>query len=375
MQWKLHKSQEYYNFEKLNLKHKNQGLMQPQSKELNFEGQNIFVGIDVHLKSWNVSIFTEYLHHKTFQQPAKVEVLSDYLKLNFLNGIYHSVYEAGFSGLWIHYKLKEFGIDNIVVNPVDVPTTGKEKMNKTDKVDSNKLGRSLRSKELHGIFTPTQETMENRSLIRVRGSIVKDMVRLKIKIKSMLHFYGIEYPNEFQNSSTHWSKRFMNWLKEIQFKHDSGTSALNFLINQAEQHRALLLATTKKIKTLSQSVAYDKKMELIRSVPGIGLITGIQFLIEIEDIKRFENEDKFASLIGIVPNCHSSGEVERKGEMTPRGNNFLRTALIECAWKAASIDTALSKSYSDYCKRMEPNKAIIRIARKLSNRIYCVLKN
>ncbi len=35
--------------------------MQTQRKELNFEGQNIFVGIDVHLKSWNVSIYTEDL--------------------------------------------------------------------------------------------------------------------------------------------------------------------------------------------------------------------------------------------------------------------------------------------------------------------------
>jgi len=92
--------------------------MQTQRKELNFEGQNIFVGIDVHLKSWNVSIFTEGLHHKTFNQPAKAEVLSDYLNQNFPNASYHSVYEAGFSGLLAHFKLTELGIKNIVVNPL-----------------------------------------------------------------------------------------------------------------------------------------------------------------------------------------------------------------------------------------------------------------
>src|ERR1035437_3593529 len=128
--------------------------MQTQRKELNFEGQNIFVGIDVHLKSWNVSIFTEGLHHKTFNQPAKAEVLSNYLNLNFPNASYHSVYEAGFSGLLAHFKLTELGIKNIVVNPSDVPTTQKEKVNKRDSVDSNKLGRSLRSNELNGIYIP-----------------------------------------------------------------------------------------------------------------------------------------------------------------------------------------------------------------------------
>ncbi|MHB9142545.1 MAG: IS110 family RNA-guided transposase [Paludibacter sp.] len=349
--------------------------MQTQRKELNFEGQNIFVGIDVHLKSWNVSIFTEHLHHKTFNQSASAEMLSNYLGLNFPGANYYSVYEAGFSGFWIHNRLKELGINNIVVNPVDVPTTGKEKMRKTDKIDSNKLGRSLRAKELEGIYIPNQESLEDRSLIRVRSSIVKDMVRLKLRIKSMLRFYGIEFPDEFQAKGSHWSKRFMNWLKEIQLQHESGTYALSFLISQAEQQRTLLLATTKRIKELSQSNAYVKKMELITSIPGVGIITGMLFLTEIEDINRFDNQDKFASLIGIVPNCHSSGEDNRTGEITPRGHNFLRKALIESSWIAVCKDPALSKAFSDYCKRMEPNKSIIRIARKVTNRIYSVLKN
>lgn len=43
--------------------------MRKQSNTLNFEGQNIYVGIDVHLKSWTVSILSGHLHHKTFVQP------------------------------------------------------------------------------------------------------------------------------------------------------------------------------------------------------------------------------------------------------------------------------------------------------------------
>ena len=30
-----------------------------QSKEINFDGQNIYIGIDVHLKTWNVTIITQ----------------------------------------------------------------------------------------------------------------------------------------------------------------------------------------------------------------------------------------------------------------------------------------------------------------------------
>ena len=348
--------------------------MQTQRKELNFEGQSIFVGIDVHLSSWSVSVFTEKLHHKTFNQPPKAEVLSNYLKCNFPNASYLSAYEAGFCGLWVHYKLKELGIQNIVVNPADIPTTQKEKMRKSDAIDSNKLGRSLRNKELKEIYIPRPETLEDRSLVRVRSTIVKDMVRLKQRIKSMLYFYGIEYPDEFQQSNTHWSKKILNWLKEIQLQYSTGTAALSLLISEAELQRNLLLEATKKLRILSKTEPYIKNMELITSVPGIGVVTGMLYLTEIEDISRFESTDKLAALVGIVPNCHSSGTTDKNGKITPRGHSFMRNALIESSWVAARIDPALSLAYYDYCKRMEPNKAIIRIGRKLLNRIYSVLK-
>ena len=78
--------------------------MRKQSNTLNFEGQNIYVGIDVHLKSWTVSILSGHLHHKTFVQPPSPEALSSYLHSHFPNGNYLSAYEAGFSGFWAHYK-------------------------------------------------------------------------------------------------------------------------------------------------------------------------------------------------------------------------------------------------------------------------------
>jgi transposase len=46
--------------------------MQAQRTCLDFKGQNIFVGIDVHLKSWAVTIMTDGLAHKTFTQPTNL---------------------------------------------------------------------------------------------------------------------------------------------------------------------------------------------------------------------------------------------------------------------------------------------------------------
>ena len=151
--------------------------------------------------------------------------------------------------------------------------------------------------------------------------------------------------------------------------------ALEISIKEAEQLRALLLEVNNELKIMSNTEKYAKNMEFIRSVPGIGLVTGMLFMSEIENIKRFENNNKFAGMIGIVPDCHSTGSNEQIGEISPRRHSYLRSGLIESSWVAVRIDPALSRAFSEYCKRMEPNKAIIRIARKLSNRIYFVLKN
>jgi transposase len=350
--------------------------MQTQSSELNFEGQNLFVGIDVHLKSWTVTILSEKLSHKTFTQPPSAETLHNYLVRNFPGGTYHSVYEAGFSGFWTHYKLKEMGINNIVINAADVPTSQKEHLLKDDPTDSRKLARSLRSGDLKAIYIPNLSTMEDRSLVRLRSSLVKDMTKYKGRIKSFLYFYGISYPEVFTISGTHWSKRFMKWLSEgVTLENESGRLSLKILVKEAEQQRALLLEITKSIRLLSQSENYTNNMKLLQSIPGIGFITAITFLTEIEKIARFMDTDHFAGFVGLIPNRHSSGGKENTGEMTFRGQNNLRMPLIESSWIAARFDPALTICYHRYVKRMEPNKAIIKIARKLLNRIYFVLKH
>ena len=350
--------------------------MQRQITTLDFKGQNIFVGIDVHLKSWTVTILTEELTHKTFTQPACAETLCNYLGRNFPGGDYNSVYEAGFCGFWAHYKLKGMGINNIVTNPADVPTSQKEHLQKDDPTDSRKLARSLRNNELKAIFVPNPATLEDRSLVRMRATLVKDMTRFKQRIKSFLYFYGINYPPQFEKSGTHWSKRFMKWLEEeVSLQHESGTQALKILVQEAEQQRKLLLEVLKKIRLLSRSEKYAKNITLLRTIPGVGPITAITFLVEIEDIERFTNTDHFAGFVGLVPNRHSSGPKTSDGEMTFRGQKTLKSLLVESSWIAARTDPALMMSYLGYVKRMEPNKAVVRIARKVLNRMYFVLKN
>lgn len=345
-----------------------------KTKIKDFTGENIYVGFDVHKKSWQVSIMTDYATHKGFSQPPSVEKLVNYLQTNFSGGTYHSAYEAGFCGFWIHRKLEQLGIKSIVVNPADIPTTQKEQVQKEDKRDSRKIANGLRNGDLNGIYIPSEKSVEDRGLVRIRQLLVKDAIRYKSRIKGFLNFHGISIPDSF-NQSSHWSKRFISWLKSIEMKSESGKYSIASLIREIESLRSNILDITKRIKDLSQTEQYKENIALLQSIPGIGLITGMTFLTEIDTLERFESTDKLCSFIGLVPTMRSSGEKEIHGHITYRSNHLLRRMLMESSWIAVRHDPALMRSYHEYCKRMESNKAIIRIARKLVTRIEFVLKN
>lgn len=206
--------------------------MLSQRKELNFEGQNIYVGIDVHKKSWSVAVLSESLLLKKFRQDPQPDALHKFLVVNYPGAVYHSVYEAGFCGFWIYYRFTELGFNNIVVNPGDVPTMSKEKLRKTDAVDCHKLARGLRAGDLQGIYVPDAQKLEIRSLIRLRISIVKDSTREKNRIKALLHFYGIRIPEQFDSLQSYWSRRFIKWLQEIELSTEYGRKTLDMHIDK-----------------------------------------------------------------------------------------------------------------------------------------------
>ena len=343
-----------------------------QSNEISFKGQNIYVGLDVHLKSWSVTVLSENSMLKRFVQPPDPDALHKFLTRNYPEAEYHSVYEAGFCGFWIHERLTSLGIDNMVVNPADVPTTVEEKIRKTDAVDSAKLARSLRAKELKGIYTPDGTSLEVRSLIRLRSTITKDLTRQKNRIKSHLRFLGYEIPADMCNK--YWPKRFILWLRGLNMRTQSGRQLLDIMLDLLENLRKEKLQMTRALRALSRTEQYEKPLELIMSVPGIGQQVGMALLAEIVDIKRFHGAESLAKYVGLIPMCHDSGDHEGIGDITIRKHSLLRPLIVEASWIAIRQDPAMTLAFETYCKRMKPSEAIVKIARKLINRIYFVMK-
>jgi transposase len=339
-----------------------------KGNKLDFTGQHIYVGMDVHKKSWSISIHTDHFEHKTFTQPPEVKKLSDYLKRTFPGAIYHSAYEAGFSGFWIHDRLKEEGINCMVVNPADVPTKHKEKAGKADKVDCRKLARNLRNGDIKGIYIPSRAQAEDRHLIRTRQSMVRKQTRCKNQIKASLFFYGIPIPEE-----SHWSRNFINWIETISMERASGDLAIKAHLEELKHLRQIIAGLNRAILALSRSDTYKNKVILLKTVPGISTLSAMTLLTELCDISRFSSLDKLASYTGLVPDIKSSGETEYTSGITCRRNPTLRMVLIESSWVAVRKDPALMMAFNKFSLRMKKTAAIVHIARKLLNRIRFVL--
>jgi transposase len=345
------------------------------STKLDFSDQDIYIGLDVHKKNWTVSIFTKDFEHKTFSQNPKSDILANYLNRNFPGARYHSVYEAGYCGFWIHDALKAHGIDNIVIHPADVPTKDKERKRKNNRIDSRKLARSLRSKDLEAIYVPSRQALEERSLMRARRNAVKDQNRNKNRIKAFLTFFGISIPEQFKEGR--WSGAFIHWIETIPMANGIGKTALLFYLNELKHHRDKVACLDRQFRKLASHEQYKAKVQLLKSIPGIGTLTAMILLLELVDINRFKNLDKLASFVGLVPGECSSGDDDdiNTTNITPRSNRYLRHILVECAWVAARKDPALMMCYNELTKRMCGKKAIIRIAKKILNRIRYVLNN
>lgn len=348
-----------------------------QSNKMSFKGERVYVGIDVHLKQWAVSVRTAHITKRPFSQSPDAKALKTYLTNEFPDAEYYSAYEAGFCGFAPHHELESLGIHNIVFNAADISDTQKERLRKTDAVDCVKISRNLLNGELDPIYVPGRIVEGYRNMYKLRINAVKSRTRMKNRIKSLLYRCGISYPEQFANPHNHWSKAFRNWLREEAEKMSIGSKfTMLELVDTLEDLNSKLLRYDREICKILKTDDYAHMDETLRTIPGIGRQFSAALCFFIVDINRFETDDALASFIGLVPDTRSSGDYDVKRGITYRCNKTLRTLLIETAWRAVAKDPALAAAFTAYCNRgLSHNASIIRIARKIVNRIRYVLRS
>ncbi len=257
-------------------------------------------------------------------------------------------------------RLTSYGVDCIVTPPSLIPQEHGNRV-KTDRRDSRKLARLLAKGLLKSIWVPSPEERFHRQVIRRRRQLVRDRVRTQNRIKSELYFYGIDLPTP----QGKWTQLYLTNLRRIKFKSHWMQQSFNQLLEQYE----FLCDQTELLKKLARLPIYRDRVKILCSIPGIGILTAMEILLELQDLSRFRKAEQLAAYVGLTPSQYSSANKIRMGRITGAGKNSVRSALVESCWQLIRKDKGMRRRYEQIKSRAGGKRSIVAVSRKL---ILCI---
>ncbi|QJD97735.1 IS110 family transposase [Mucilaginibacter robiniae] len=331
----------------------------------------LFIGIDVHKKSWSVSIRTDLFEHKTFSMPSEPDKLIGYVNEHFKGYPVQCCYEASCCGFVAYRRLTEAGWKAKVLNPADIPQSAKNKDQKSDRVDCRNLAKQLHSGHLTGIHVPDEQQEQLRSLFRQKNNLTKVMRKLKAQIKGELLYYGVKLLSAYDRSA--WPSAMMTWLSDLEWKFTTGHYSMQSKLRHLAFVRQEWLASNTELRKYVD-ICYHQDYRLLMTIPGVGPTIAISILAELGDIRRFDKFDQLSSFVGLVPSIYSSGETMQVRGLTYRSKVLVRSYLIESAWVSVRRDPSMQDYYRSHAGK-QPNKIIVKVAHKLLRRIWHVIRS
>ena len=329
--------------------------------------EDLFVGIDLHKDRWHVTIRTMDLELFSASIPGTWESLHRVLA-RYPGHRLQAVYEAGYFGFRLHDRLVDHNIPCLVTPPSLVPQEYGNRV-KTDRRDSSKLAHLLAKGMLKRVWVPSEEERYHRQVVRRRRQLVRDRVRTQSRIKAELRFYGIH----LEEPRGRWTQMYFESLRSINFGNRWMQESFNRLLEQYEFLSAQIDKQTKLLRELSETALYQKRVKILRSIPGIGLISAMELLLELQDVSRFRRAEQLAAYVGLTPSQYSSADKVRMGRITGIGKNTLRAILVEASWQLITKDQVMREKYDRIKIRSGGKRAIVAIARTLLLRMRRML--
>jgi transposase len=127
------------------------------------------------------------------------------------------------------------------------------------------------------------------------------------------------------------------------------------------------------LRELSKTAWYRERVEILQSIPGIGMISAMELLLELQDVSRFRRAEQLAAYVGLTPSQYSSADKVRMGQITGIGKNTLRAILVEASWQLIAKDQLMREKYERIKIRSGGKRAIVAIARTLLLRMRRML--
>jgi transposase len=323
------------------------------------------VGLDLHKRYSQVEAIDEAGHRRAAARVGnQFEEVEGFFRS--LGDSCRVVLEAGWNWGLMYDWLER--VDNVVevqlAHPYGVRAIAAAQV-KTDRIDARMLGQLLRVGLIPQAYIPGRETRQLREAVRQRLFLVRMRTMLKNRIHALLDRYHVVPPA----ASDLFGKRGRNYLAKVELP----GPAQQLL----QQDLRLLEVFGAEIghseKLLAQALNGDRRVELLRTIPGLGVLLATVVALEIDRIDRFVRPAKLVAYAGLVPSTYSSGGKTTHGGLMRMSNKWLRWALVEAAWVAVRHDPYFRYQYALRRQHKGAKTAIIAVARRLAEVIWYVL--
>jgi transposase len=322
----------------------------------------VYVGIDVHRKRSQVAVLDEagvQLSNRNYENSSEDLRTA----LDELDPGTEVVFEAAYGWGWLADLLEEFELEAHLAHPSACKAIAHARL-KNDKVDARILAQLLRTDFLPEAWIAPKEIRDLRSLLRHRASLVRVRTSLKNRIHAVLADEGLKVEAE-----SLWTQEGGVWLASVAMRpmHREIVDDCCGLLD------ALAIPIGRLEAQIRKEADADPRVEALRSIYGVGLITSMTLVAEIGDISRFPTARKLCAWAGLTPSVHNSDVKVRHGHITKAGPAAVRAVLTEASYQARHVPP-FAKFFEEVAKRRGKRIATVALSRKILARCFHVLR-
>lgn len=222
---------------------------------------------------------------------------------------------------WIFDGLVKAGFAAICVEIRHLKAAMSAMTHKSDRNDARGIAQVMRTGWFRSVHVKSRMSQEARMLLTSRRMLVGKRGALESELRGSLKVFGLKVGKVSQKN---FAARTLELVED--------QPALQAVVRPLLELRAELI---KQLNTLHRMVLKAAKQdELCRrwmAIPGVGPIVALTFRTAIDVPERFAKSRSVGPALGLVPKKHQSGEIDRHGRITKRGDEMTRTMLYEAA--------------------------------------------
>ena len=325
--------------------------------------EKIHVGCDVHAGKYAVALWSPQRGEWVGEWVQADDDLALIKRLEPLRPhVVRVVYEAGPTGFGLARALCQAGFAANVIAASHTPRAGVEQ-DKCDRRDARQLAQySGQPGMLHPVYIPSEQEEQDRQVFRTREQHKTRQAQIKQRLKALLLCHGIKAPAGLK----HWSLAGVAELRAMALP-ESLRWSVNELLHELEQARAAVMRGNRKLQQMAQSERYKGIVERLRTVPGVGLIVAMGFVLELMNLERFTDRRGLSRFLAVCPKVgRSNGQCWSLGR-PELGQATLRSLLVEAAWRWRRGDAYAQMIFRRYLVNSSmKQKAIVALAHKLA---------